>query len=123
MSNQRQKTQLEESQEKNKLYDEKIERIRAQISTKLGHNMVGSREWMAQVIRSSLNVEPREWQIENSLRLYNSQDVFLTSGTGSGKSTLVHAVISARKLAKKPCRVILIEPTRALSDDQVRYSL
>lgn len=73
---------------------------------------------MAEVIKT-FNIIPNERQIRNSLRLYQNEDVFLTSGTGSGKSTLVDAVFLAKPLAKKPGRVILVEPTRALIDDQV----
>lgn len=75
---------------------------------------------MEEVIRHGLNVaEPTSWQTENALCLFEGMDVFLTAGTGSGKSTLVHSFILASKMAGKPCCAIVIEPTRALMDDQV----
>lgn len=88
------------------------------LKSKLEIYTEGSLQWMENILRS-FNIEPREWQVQNALRLFNGEEVFITAGTGSGKSTLVQAAILGRLLVMKPCRTILIQPTQALSDDQV----
>lgn len=85
----------------------------------LGH-VEGSVEWIAEVIRT-FNIEPTEWQSKYAHELFKSKDVFLTAETGSGKSTLVHAVILARQLLGEPCRALVVEPTCALDKDQVSF--
>ena len=62
---------------------------------------------------------PHPWQIEHSLHLYWSQEVFVTSKTGSRKSVLTLAPVIARKITKKPHIALAIYPTEALIIDQV----
>lgn len=68
-----------------------------------------SKEWIGHIIRT-FGIEPHEWQVEYTYKLVKGEDIFLTAGTGSGKSTLVHAAVLATQLLERPCRAIVVEP-------------
>ena len=84
------------------------------------HVQHGSVEWMIQIIEFWFGFSPCEWQAKNALQLYRGRDVFLTSKTGSGKTLLMLAAVIARKLMHRRKIALVIYPTRALMDDQVR---
>src|SRR5260221_12626852 len=64
---------------------------------------------------------PHPWQIKHLLSLCNSQEGFITSRTGSGKSALALAPVIARQVLRKPYIVIAVYPTEELMTDQVRF--
>ena len=54
----------------------------------------GSKIWMETIIQNWFGFpSPKLWQVQNTLRLYNGMDVFLTSSTGSGKTILMLASV------------------------------
>ena len=81
----------------------------------------GSEDWMNAILQNWLHIPtPHPWQIEHSLHLFWSQEVFITSKTGSSKSVLTLAPVIARKIAKKSHMAFAIYPTEALIIDQVK---
>jgi len=81
-----------------------------------------SEEWMMAIFQQWLHIaNPHPWQIKHSLSLCNSQEVFITSRTGSGKSALALAPVIARRVLRKPYIAIAVYPTEALMTDQVRF--
>ena len=81
-----------------------------------------SKEWMTAIFQQWLHIlNPHPWQIKHSLSLCNNQEVFITSRTGSGKSTLTLAPIIARQVLKNPYIAIAVYPTEALITNQVRF--
>ncbi len=82
---------------------------------------VGSEPWMEEIIQNWFGFpSPRPWQVQNALHLYHGMDVFLTSSTGSGKTILMLASVMAQTIMDRPHIAVVIYPTQALMDDQVR---
>lgn len=80
-----------------------------------------STEWMYKIIQVGLGLEhPHAWQASLATDLYTGRDVFATVRTGGGKSTLVHAPVLAAKVEGIDAKAIVVGPTKALLDDQVR---
>ena len=84
----------------------------------------GSAALMEAIIRNWFGfASPKSWQIQNTLHLYHGTDVFLTSSTGSGKTILMLASVIAQTITDRPHITLVVYPTHALMDDQVRFHL
>ncbi|KAI0038910.1 P-loop containing nucleoside triphosphate hydrolase protein, partial [Auriscalpium vulgare] len=70
-------------------------------------------EKLRTLVRPHLPFDPRPFQLEDSARILNGQDIILTTATGDGKSALIY--IPA--LARKEMRTVVVEPTNALESD------
>ena len=80
-----------------------------------------SEDWMNAILQNWLLIPtPHPWQIECSLHIFWSQEVFITSKTGSSKSVLTLAPVIAQKITKKSHIALAIYPTDALIIDQVK---
>ncbi|KAF8302083.1 P-loop containing nucleoside triphosphate hydrolase protein, partial [Clavulina sp. PMI_390] len=105
-------------------YAEKVLRLHKKIIEVHGENFACDQnvDWIRTILGPhGLGHEtPQGWQAACTRILVDGTDVFLTAGTGSGKSAIVHAFTLARAIQGKPSIALIIQPTRALMDDQVQ---
>lgn len=72
-------------------------------------------EQLRAIARPSLRYEPRDFQVLDSARILNGQDVFCITATGDGKSGLIYLPA----LARKEMITVVVEPTNYLEVDLV----
>lgn len=83
-------------------------------------NVIGSKLWFEELFKSLMGFEARDFQTASYLDYRMGRDTLVVVATGSGKSAICQSIIYAERVRGNPIKILLVEPTKALSDDQVR---